>query len=139
MNSNASRSPRSLRLLTLTVAAASVALFGAIVVADGFARLLLGGVALVTVLDVVRELRTPGAIERQADFDARPSGPWIVGMIVFVVLNVIAFGLIRDRTRDDVAVALLGSLSFGVSYGVGQLVRAVVSRLPRYRAVAGQR
>jgi len=139
MNSNASRSPRSQRLLTLTVITASVALFGAVVVAEGTSRLFLGGVALVGFLDVVREFRKPGAIERQADFDDQPAGPWLVGMSVFVLLNAIALSFIRDRVHDDFAAFLLIGLSFAISYGIGRLVRSAVLRLPRYQVVATQR
>jgi hypothetical protein len=136
MNSNASRSPRSQRLLTLTLITGLVALFGAVVVAEGISRLFLGGVALLAFLDVVREIRKPGAIERQAEFDDQPAGPWLVGMSSFVLLNAIAWSLIRDRVHDDVARFLLFGLSFAISYGIGKLVRSAVLRLPRYQVAA---
>lgn len=139
MNSNASRSPRSHQLLTLTVITASVALFGAVAVADGVARLLLGGLALVLLLDVVREIQKPGAIEQETKFNDQPAGPWLAGTLVFVVLNAIALSLIRDRTHDDVVAFLLYGISFAISYGIGQLVRSAVSRLPRYQLSASQR
>jgi hypothetical protein len=140
MDANASRSPRSERLLTLTVITASVALFGAVVVADGMARLWLGGIALLLFLDVVRDVRRPGEIERrQTEFDDQPAGPWLIGMAVFVVLNAIAISLIRDRMHDEAVVFLLYGLSFAISYGIGQLVRSAVSRLPRYQGAAVRR
>lgn len=138
MNSNASRPPRSQRLLTLTLITASVALVGALVVPDGISRLFLGGIALVLFLDVAREVREPGAIERQAQFD-EPAGPWVVGMSVFVLLNAIALSFVHDRVHDDLAAFLLVALSFAISYGIGKLVRSAVLRLPRYQVVASQR
>lgn len=88
--------------------------------------------------DVFRELRSPGALEKMPEFD-QPAGPWLVGMLVFVLLTAIAFGLIRDRTRDELVVIVLYGLSFAVSYGMGQIVRLAILRLPRYRVAARPR
>jgi hypothetical protein len=124
-------------MLTLTAITASVALFGAVAVADGVDRLFLGGFAIILIVDVAMEIRRPGAIERrQPKFDDQPAGPRLVGMFVFVVLNAIALSLVRERTQDIVVAFLLYGLSFLVTYGLGQLVRWAVLRLPRYRAGA---
>jgi hypothetical protein len=139
MNSHAPRSRRSQRLLSLTVITASVALFGAVVVADGIERLFLGSLAVVLFLDVVKEIRKPGSIQRQTEFVGQPAGPWLVSVFVFVALNAIAVNVIRDRTHDATVAFLLSGVSLAVSFGIGRLVRSALLRLPRYREAAIQR
>jgi hypothetical protein len=128
----ASRPLRSQRLLVLTAVTASVALFGA-VIADGVTRLLLGGLSLVFLYEVVREVRAPGTIEsRTADANA-PAGPWLVGMGVFVVLNASAWSVLGDRIDDGFVRFLAFGLAFAFTYAIGLIVWSGVSRLPRYQ------
>ena len=58
-------------------------------------------------------------------------------MVVFLVLNAIAWSVVRDRADEGLTTFLLSGLAFAISYGIGQLVRSAVSRLPRYGVAAG--